>query len=92
MIEINPKQAFIDSPQSKLWANVASSEMMTVAIGAAMLQMQYSMAPSDSADSAAANDFRMQGARIFAYSLLNLTTPIEDLPKRKDTGNLDHSV
>jgi hypothetical protein len=92
MIEINPKQAFIDSPQSKLWANVASSEMMRSAISAAMLQMHGSMGFPNGANEAAANDFRMQGARIFASILVNLATPIEDLPKRKDTGNLDHSV
>ena len=92
MIALEPKQAFIDSPQSKLWENVAESEMMRMAISAAMLQMHGSMGFPNVATEAAANDFRMQGARIFASILINLTTPPEQLPQRKDVGNLDHSV
>ncbi len=92
MIEITPKQAFCDSPQSKLWENVAESEMMRMAISAAMLQMHGSMGFPNVANDAAANDFRMQGARIFASILVNLTTPPEQLSKRKDTGNLDHNA
>lgn len=92
MIEINPKQAFVDSPHGKLWDNVAASEMMRNATSAAMLQMHGSMGFPNGMDEAAANDFRMQGARIFQSILVNLTTPISELPKRKDTGNLDHSV
>jgi hypothetical protein len=92
MISLNPKAAFAASVHAKAWDNVAASEMFVLALNAATLEMQSSLNTPKDANEAAANYYRMQGAREFALFLINLTTPKPPQVERADIGNLDHTV
>jgi hypothetical protein len=70
---------------------VASSTLFREAASAAMLDMQQRQLTAMGNEVAAANHYRMEGARTFLSTLMNLTTPPEEPPKRQTRDNLIHA-
>jgi len=91
-VDFSPKVTFAKGPYATVWTNIASSSEFRDAAGTAMLQMQANLGLAATNESAAANCFKMEGARQFLSVLMNLTTPPEEPPKRIRTDNLNHSV
>jgi hypothetical protein len=71
---------------------VASSALFREAAGVAMLEMQARMGFVSNVNDAAANTFKMEGARMFLSVLMNLTTPPAEAPKRIKSDTLNHAV
>jgi hypothetical protein len=92
MITIDHRRAFSESPHAKTWENVSASEVFIAAVNAAMLQMQSNQGYAKDGFQVQQNTFRMEGARLFAEELMNLTTPKPLSVERADIGNLDHTV
>lgn len=85
----SPKRAFQETKEAKAFLDLATSPVFLKAIDAAMLQMQYSASQANDHMTAAANCFRMDGARRFAEILLKIADP--ETPAPRDRGdNLPH--
>lgn len=91
-MDFSPKVTFSKGQYAAAWAEIASSTTFREAGSAAMLQMQANQTVALNNEYAAANHFRMEGARTFFAMLMNLTTPPEAAPPRIRTDNLDHKV
>ena len=92
MIVIDAKKRFLSSAdKAKAWDAITSSELFVEATQVALLHMHASMTPPDSMANAASNEIMMRGARLLIAHLSSLSV-IAELPKRKDTLNLDHKV
>jgi hypothetical protein len=90
-MDFSPKSDFAKGPRAAQWTDVASSALLREAVGAAMLEMQARMGFVSNVNDAAANTFKMEGARIFLSILMNLTTPPSEAPKRVGNDNLIHT-
>jgi hypothetical protein len=73
---IDSRDRFKKGPHAKDWNQATASETYSAAIEAALL----TMIASQPSDSAAANYYRLEGARTFIGILTNLTTEKPDLP------------
>lgn len=91
-MDFSPKSNFIKGPHAASWSEVASSTMFREAGSAAMLDMQAKFPYTAQANDAAANHWRMEGARTFFAILMNLTTPPQEKLEVPKTHNLDHSL
>jgi hypothetical protein len=89
-MEFSPKSNFAKGPSAAAWTEVASSALLRESAGAAMLEMQARSGFVSNFNDAAANNFKMEGARIFLSILMNLTTPPTETPKRETNDNLIH--
>lgn len=90
MALIDPRDKFIKGPFGKTWLDVVDSEQFQTAAQTALAQMQLNTsAPPDMA-SAAAGQWRMEGAKLFLQTLMGLTEPA---PQRNRTNgiNLNHT-
>ena len=91
-MDFSPKANFAKGAYAAPWTEIASSALLREVAGAAMLEMQARMGFVSNVNDAAANTFKMEGARIFLSILMNLTTPPEEMPKRIRTDNLNHAI
>lgn len=91
-MDFSPKSNFAKGPSAQPWTDVASSVLFREAASAAMLQMQANQLTAMGNEVAAANHYRLEGARTFLSVLMNLTTPPEEMPKRVRSDNLNHSL
>jgi hypothetical protein len=72
-MNLDAKKRFNAGEHSKLWHDLVTSAAFNAASEAALVTMLAGLPkPSDLA-TAAANDWRMQGARMFLEQLMNLT-------------------
>lgn len=83
---IDNKARFKNGPHSKTWSQVVVSEAFTEAANSAMLIMLS----QQSTDAAAANSYRLEGARHFLGILLNLTSEKKDT--RPEEQNLKTNI
>ena len=90
-MDFSPKADFAKGPRATQWTDVATSALFREAAGVAMLDMQQRQLVS-LGEGAAANYYRMEGARTFLSTLLNLTTPPAETPKRPQSENLRHDI
>ena len=91
-MDFSPKANFAKGPTAAAWTEVASSNLLREAASVAMLEMNATRREAPDFNTAAANAFRMEGARTFLSILMNLTTPPEAPPKRMTSDNLNHTV
>lgn len=91
-MDFSPKSNFAKGPHAASWAEIAASTMFREAGSAAMLDMQAKFPYTLQAGDAAANHWRMEGARQFFAILMHLTTPPEEKAAVPKTHNLDHSL
>lgn len=92
-LDWTPKQDFLKGPLAKKWANVAESDLFRHAMNTALLQTMADLPRTHDLNSAAANEWRRQGATMALFRLMNLHMPFDE-PKDKDVKgqNLDHKV
>ena len=81
------REKFRASDISKGFQNVIDSVQFQAAIDAAMLQFMSQLNKPSSTEEAAANDYRRQGAQVFADVLTNLKTD-DQKPTQLTSGNL----
>lgn len=81
------REKFRASDISKGFQNVIDSVQFQAAIDAAMLQFMSQLNKPSSTEEAAANDYRRQGAQVFADVLTNLKTD-DEKPTQLTSGNL----
>jgi hypothetical protein len=91
-MDFSPKADFAKGPSAAAWKDAASSRVFIEAAGAAMLDMQQRQLTAMGNEVAAANHYRMEGARTFLAILMNLTTPPPEPPKRPQSENLKHDI
>ena len=91
-MDFSPKATFAKSASAEPWTAVASSALFREAASVAMLDMQQRQLTAMGNEVAAANHYRMEGARTFLSTLMNLATPPEQMPKRIKSDNLNHAV
>ncbi len=88
-----PKARFLSKEDyAQKWANVVSSDVFAEATSAAMLHLAFGLPPAQDLNTAAANDLRMQGARLFLVHLASLTDPPAEQKLQPATHNLRHDV
>ncbi len=76
---------------AKQWSDLSVSEAFVEASSCAMLHMASTQTPPNEMGMAAANAFRMEGARFFLSTLMQLTD-VQEAPKRDLRANLNHNV
>lgn len=87
----SPKKKFQKTPQAKVHADLVVSPQFQSTLDAALLQMQYEMGSASDLNTAAANAFRLEGARRFMATLLTLAeTPTT--PRRNTGDNLNENA
>lgn len=91
-MDFTPKLTFAKGPSAQAWTDVASSSLFREAASAAMLQMQANQGYSKLQTEAMANAYQLEGARAFLTTLMNLTTPPVEAPKRPTSENLKHHL
>lgn len=91
MISFSPRDAFRKSDQAKAWNDISASEPFMKAGSAALLQMVMDPNSTD-ATQAACNQYRIEGAKIFFRTLMNLTSSDTPKPNAPTKQNLDHKV
>ena len=72
-MNFDPKKAFNESDHAKVWHDVVASKGFHAAAEAALSNMQMNLPTAPDMATAAANDWRMQGARRFLNELMTLT-------------------
>jgi hypothetical protein len=72
-MNFDPKKAFNESDHAKVWHDVVASKGFHAAAEAALANMQMNLPTPPDMATAAANDWRMQGARRFLNELMTLT-------------------
>lgn len=91
-MDFSPKAFFAKGPMAQPWSEIASSDLFRAAASAAMLQMQANLGMAQTGVDAAANCYRLEGARTFLAIAMNLTTPPSPAPEKSKRENLDHSL
>ena len=74
-MNFDPKKAFNESEHAKAWHDLVASKGFHAAAEAALANMVLNFPSANELATAAANDWRMQGARRFLTELMNLTEP-----------------
>ena len=74
-MNFDPKKRFNESEHSKAWHDAVASQVFHAAAEAALASMQINLPKVSDMATAAANDWRMQGARRFLTELMSLTEP-----------------
>lgn len=88
---IDHRKTFRDSVHAKPWNNISASSDFQAAANAAMLIILESMPPPQDMGTAAANAYRVQGARQFLGIITSLTDSVPDR-KPLTTANLQHKI
>lgn len=89
MAMIDPRESFLKSTFGKTWLDVVDSAQFQSAAQTALAQMQINGACPPDLASAAAGQWRMEGAKIFLQTLMSLTEPARQA--NRPTGiNLNH--
>lgn len=89
---MNPKETFQKSPASKGFTELIDSVQIQAALDAATLQFQSGFMPAPDMATAAANEWRRQGANQFRSIFERLGLPPEQKQKRiREFENLDHT-
>ena len=95
-MNIDPKARFAASQYAKDWGKTVATEVFTEAVSVAMLQMVSCLPVSDNRsgleNQAAANNYRLEGARQFLAILCNLTTKVPDNKVKRGSETLDWSA
>lgn len=85
MIPLSPRARFLANKElAKAHSALMASVQFERAADAAMLQTQLDLPISVNSEGAAANHYRMQGAKYFLLNLLTLGDPIPELPTPPD--------
>jgi hypothetical protein len=82
-----PRERWKASVHARPWLEMHDAPVIQAALDTALLQLDTNLATSSDAQTAAANRWRMEGARAFASILLGLSDP-EIKPTRVPTDNL----
>jgi hypothetical protein len=88
---IEPRKSFRKSLFSKGFQDIMDSAQFEAAANAALLEMQVGIPTAPDGNAAAANNYRLEGARKVIAILMNLAAPDPEPPKTLP-GNLDHHV
>jgi hypothetical protein len=85
------REAFLKTPDAGPWSKMSESMAFERAGETALLEMQAGFAEPGDPGVAAAQQYRMQGARTLLNILKNLTKP--EIPKtHKPIGQLNHEL
>jgi hypothetical protein len=90
-MNIDTRKRFREGPHSKAWHDITASNVFASACEAALILTVERMPKCSDMTSSAANDWRVQGARLFIDSLANLTEPEPTKPPTAPR-RLDHKV
>lgn len=80
-MNIDSRKRFRESEHGKSWHDTVMSNAYASAVETAMVVTQQALPPAPDMATAAANDWRMQGARLFAKTLSDLTEVAPEQPK-----------
>lgn len=90
---LNPRARFLAREDyAKQWTNIASSDVCAEAVSTAMLIMATGLEDARNMETAASNNLKLQGARMFMVQLLSLTDTTPDKVKPSTPQNLDHKA
>jgi hypothetical protein len=89
---LNPRQTFNKSLLSKGWADFVASDQFEKAAQAAMWAAETQLGHPADMGTAAANEWKRQGMRLFLSQLVNLCDPEEKKPATPSRQQLDHTV
>lgn len=88
---LDPRKRFADSAHASHWHDTVATDCFAAAAETAMVVMQSNLVPINDLANASANHFRMEGARQFLATLMNLTEKAP-APRITNTGNLEHRI
>lgn len=86
-MNIDARKRFKEGPHGKMWGDFVASEAFNAAAEAALVSMAQSLPPAPELATAAANDWRMQGARLILGHLMNLTESEPAKPEQRKRYN-----
>lgn len=90
---LSARKRFEDTPVAKAWVDVAASETFSKAAEASLLIVQDQFSRTPDASTAAANCYRLEGARVFLETLAGLgLAPAEKSKNAGMPANLKHNV
>lgn len=72
---LSPKQVFLKTPFAKVFADTIQTPPVQEALDMAMLQLSYLQGQSQDMGNAAAQHFRLEGAKQYREILLTLSDP-----------------
>lgn len=87
---INPRKTFRESDVSRRWLDVVDGPQFQAAVNAALLEMSLRQNSAPDMATAAAYQWRMDGAKQFLSILMNLTVKEPDNTRQTDAMNLNH--
>jgi hypothetical protein len=88
---LDARKNFRDSDHSKVLFEAVATTWFQVGASAALITMQRNLSTPNDMGTAAANEFRLQGARMFLDILMSLSDP-ETKRTPLPTGNLNHNL
>jgi len=71
---MSPREKFRKSESAKGWNDIVDSKQFSIGADAALLHFMGTLQKVDNIESAAANEYRRQGATAFLDTLVNLNT------------------
>jgi hypothetical protein len=87
---LDARKNFRESDHSKVLFDAVASAWFQAGASAALITMQRNLSSPSDMGSAAANEFRLQGARQFLDIFMSLSDP-ETQRARLPSGNLNHT-
>lgn len=89
-MRVAPRERFKQTAHAKDWANMSVSATFVAASDCALLHFAETLTPAIDMTTAAANHYRLEGAKSLLRVLAGLSD-IAEVPKREPIGQLDHT-